>query len=55
MQLGPDLIYKSSLVSPYFLQKNKKQDDFLFQNAFYDFFQITPDILAETVIGNLKS
>ncbi len=55
MQLGPDLIYRSSPVSPRLLQKNKKRDNSIFQNAFHDLLQITPDIFAETVTGDPNS
>ena len=55
MQLGPDLIYGPNPATPRLLPKNKKRDDLIFQNAFYDLLQITPDIFAETVIGDLKS
>ncbi len=55
MRLGPDLIYGPNLVTPQLLPKNKKQDGSIFQNAFYDLLQITPDIFEETVIGDLGS
>lgn len=38
-----------------FYKKNKKQDDFIFQNSFYNLLQITPDIFVEIVTGNSKS
>ena len=53
MRLGPDLIYGPNLVTPRSLPKNKKRDDSIFQNAFYDLLQITPDIFEETVRGDL--
>ena len=53
MRLGPDQIYGPNLVTPRSLPKNKKRDDSIFQNAFYD-LQITPDIFEETVIGDLR-
>ena len=37
------------------LPKNKKLNDSIFQNAFYNLLQITPDIFEETVIGDLGS
>ncbi len=55
MQLRPDLIYGPNPVIPRPLPKNKKQDNSIFQNAFYDFLRITPDIFEETVIGDLRS
>ncbi len=35
MQLGPGLIYGPNPVTPRSLPKNKKQDDSIFYNAFY--------------------
>ena len=55
MRLGPDLIYGPNPVTPQPLPKNKKQDGSIFQNAFYNLLQITPDIFEETVIGDLRS
>lgn len=55
MRLGPDLIYGSNPVTPCLLPKNKKQDDSIFKNAFYDLCQITPDIFAETILGDPDS
>ena len=55
MRLGPDLIYGPNPVISCLLPKNKKRDDSIFQNAFYGLLQITPDIFAEPVIGNLGS
>ena len=49
------MIYGPNLVTPRLLPKNKKRDDSIFQNAFYDLLQITPDIFAKTVIGDPKS
>ena len=54
IQLGPNLIYGSSLVSSRLSQKKKKRDDPIFQNAFHNLFQITPDIFAEMVTGDPK-
>ncbi len=53
MRLGPDLIYGPNSVTPRPLPKNKKQDDSIFRNAFYNLLQITPDIFEQTVIGDL--
>ena len=47
MQLGPDLIYRPNPITPRFLSKNKKQDDFIFQNIFYNFLQITQIFLLK--------
>ena len=55
MRLGPGLIYGPNPVTPRLLPKNKKRDDSMFRNAFYDLLQITPDIFAETVTGDPKS
>ena len=55
MRLGPELICGPKPVTPCLLPKNKKRDDSIFQNAFYDLLQITPDIFAEPVISDLGS
>ena len=55
MRLGPDLIYGLNPITPRSLPKNKKQDDYIFQNAFSDLLQITLDIFEEKVMGNLGS
>ncbi len=55
IRLRPALIYGPNPVTPRPLPKNKKQDDSIFQNAFYDLLQIIPDIFEETVIGDLGS
>ncbi len=55
MRLGPNLIYGPNPVTPRLLPKNKKQDDSIFQNAFYDLLQITPDKFEKTVIDDLGS
>lgn len=34
------------------LPKNKKRNDYIFQNAFYHFLQITPDTFKETVLDD---
>lgn len=54
MRLGPDLIYGPNPVTPHLLPKNKKRDDTMFQDAFHDLLQITPDIFAEAIIGGPK-
>ncbi len=55
MRLGPDLIYRPNPVTPRPLLKNKKQNDSIFQTAFYDFLQMTSDNFEEIVIGDLGS
>ncbi len=55
MRLGPDLIYRPSLVTPRSLPKNMKRDDSIFPNAVSDLLQITPDILEEKVMCDLDS
>ncbi len=55
IQLGLDLIYGTNPVTSRPLPKNKKQDNSIFQNAFYDLLQITTDIFEDTVIGDLGS
>ncbi len=55
MRLGPDLIYRPNPVTPRPFPKNKKQNDSIFQNAFTNLLQITPDIFEETIIGDLRS
>lgn len=44
------LVYGLNPITPRPLPKNKKRDDSIFINVFYD-LEITPDIYAETVIG----
>ena len=53
MRLGPDLIYGPNLVAPRSLSKNKKRDDAIFQDAFQDLLQISPNIFEETISGDL--
>ena len=54
MRLGPDLIYRPNFVTPQSLPKNDKREHFIFQNAFYNLLQISPDIFEDTVIDKLK-
>lgn len=54
IQLGSNLIYKSNLVVPQSLSKNKKQDNSIFQNIFYNFLQIISVIFKEIVINDLR-
>ena len=53
MRLEPDLIYGPDPVTSRSLPKNKKRDDSIFQNAFHDLLQITPNIFEETVEDDL--
>ncbi len=55
VRLGPDLIYGLNPVTPWSLPKNKKRGDSIFQNAFYNLLQTTPDIFEETVMSELGS
>lgn len=53
MRLGPDLIYGPNLMVPRSLPKNKKRDDSIFQDAFQNLLQISPNIFEETISGDL--
>lgn len=52
MRRGHHLIYGPNFVISPSLTKNKKHDYSIFQVAFQDFLQISPNIFEKTVLGD---